>query len=65
MFFIALLLFSFWKTTARIQASVGVASGIVAILIIWCIINSWESDKGDSEKDGIVDILSEDESQTT
>jgi hypothetical protein len=60
-FFVALLLFSFEKATAHIQACVGAASGIVTILITWCIINSWESGSGDSERDEVIDILSEDE----
>ena len=64
-FFVALLLFSFKKTDTRIWASVGAASGIVTILIIWCIINSWESDSGDSERDEVIDIISEDGSHTT
>jgi len=64
-FFVALLLFSFQNATTHIRVWVGAASGIVTILIIWCIINSWDSDSGDSERDGVIDILPEDESHAT
>jgi hypothetical protein len=50
-FFIALLLFSFQNTTTEIRVFVGAASGSVTIFIIWCIVNSWDSGFGDSEKD--------------
>ena len=63
-FFIALLLFSFEKTTAHIRAWVGAASGIVTILIIWCIINSWDSDSCDSERDELIDVISEPEDES-
>jgi predicted tellurium resistance membrane protein TerC len=64
MFFLALLLFSFQNATTHIRAWVGTASGIVTILVACCIINSWESDSGDSERDEVIDIISEDGSHT-
>ena len=64
-FFIALLLFSFQNATTHIRGSLGATSGFVTILVIWCIINSWDSGSGDSEKDGVMDIISDDESHTT
>jgi hypothetical protein len=60
-FFVALLLFAFQNATTAIRASVGVASGIVTILITWCIVNSWDSSISDSERDELRDIISEDE----
>jgi len=64
-FFVALLLFSFRNTTPHIRAWVGTASGFVIILIVWCIITSWDSDSGDSEWDEMADVVSEDELHTT
>jgi len=61
MFFVALLIFCFQNETKSIRISVGVASGIVVVLIIWCIVNCWDSSLGDSERDELRDILSEDE----
>ena len=63
-FFVALLLFSLQNATAHIRAWVGAASGVVTILITWCIINSWDSDSCDSERDELIDIISEDGSHT-
>jgi len=60
-FFVALLLFSFQDATTHIRTCVGAASGIVTILIIWCIINCWDSDSGKSEKNGVIDIPSEED----
>jgi hypothetical protein len=60
-FFIALLLFSFQKTTTEIRVLVGVAAGSVTFLVICCIVNCWESSTVDSEKDELRDILPEDE----
>lgn len=56
-FFVALLLFSFQNAKTDIRVSLGVASGIVTILITWCIINSWDSSISDSESDKLVDVL--------
>ncbi len=64
-FFVALLLFSFRNATTHIRASLGAASGFVTVLIIWCIINFWDSESSDSERDGLIDILPEDEPHTT
>ena len=58
-FFVALLLFSFQNATTHVRAWVGAASGVVGILIAWCIINFWESDSGGSERDEVIDIISE------
>jgi predicted tellurium resistance membrane protein TerC len=60
-FFVALLLFSLQDATTHIRTCVGAASGIVTILIIWCIINCWDSDSGKSEKNGVIDIPSEED----
>jgi hypothetical protein len=38
-----------------IRIFVGTAAGIVAVLISWCIINSWDSGDGDSEDDELID----------
>ena len=61
-FFVALLLFCFQNETKSIWISVGVASGIVVVLIIWCIVNCWDSSIRDSERDELRDLLSEGES---
>jgi hypothetical protein len=58
-FFVALLLFSFQKMRKAICISVGIAAGVVTVLICWCIINSWDSGDEDSENDELID----DESQ--
>ena len=60
-FFVALLLFTFKNATTNIRVSVGAASGFVAILIIWCIINFWDSGiDSESERDELISIPSED-----
>lgn len=61
MFFVALLLFSFKDETKRIRIAVGVASGMVVVLIGFCIINCWDSSIRDSEKDELKDIISEED----
>jgi hypothetical protein len=58
-FFAALLLLTFRKATTDIRVSVGVASGIVAILITWCIVNFWDLGIADWEGDD-TGIVSED-----
>ena len=60
-FFVALLLFSFQDMKTDIRVSLGAASGIVTILITWCIINSWDSSISDSESDKLIDVLPVDE----
>ena len=54
-FFVALLLFSFQKMKKAICISVGIAGGVVTVLIFWCIINSWDSGNEDSENDELID----------
>jgi hypothetical protein len=44
-FFVALLIFSFQNTSRKIWITVGTAAGIVAILIIWCIQNTWDQEE--------------------
>ena len=58
-FFVALLIFSFQNTTRRIQITVGIAAGIVSILILLCIINTWDREE---EKEKPVDWPYEPES---
>ena len=60
-FFVALLLFSFQNEMTRIRIPVGVASGIVVVLIIWCIVHCWDSSLGDSEREELIVILPEGE----
>ena len=60
-FFVALLLFSFQNEMTRIRVPMGVASGIVVVLIIWCIVNCWDSSLGDSEREELIVILPEGE----
>jgi L-lactate permease len=60
-FFVALLLFSFKKETKGIRIAVGVASGMVVILIVFCIVNCWDSSIRNSEKDELKDIISEED----
>ncbi|KAH8995331.1 hypothetical protein EDB92DRAFT_196297 [Lactarius akahatsu] len=50
-FFVALLIFSFQDTTREIWISVGTAAGIVAILIVWCIKNTWDPVEGEEPID--------------
>ena len=50
-FFVALLIFSFQNTSKKIWISVGSAAGIVAILIVWCVSNTW--DPGEEEEEPI------------
>jgi hypothetical protein len=64
-FFVALLLFSFQNETIGIRITVGLASGAVVILIIWCIVNCWDSSIGDSERDELIVILPEGERKVT
>jgi len=47
-FFVALLFFSFQGTTTSTRISMGVTAGIVSVLILWCIIDLWDSGDGDS-----------------
>jgi hypothetical protein len=54
-FFAALLLFSCQNMRRSIRVSVGLAAGIVAVLIFWCIVNSWDSGDGHSENDDLID----------
>lgn len=54
-FFIAVLLLSFQDTTTEIRVLIGAAAGFVAALIIWCIVNSWDSGKEDSREDELID----------
>ncbi|KAN0140935.1 hypothetical protein V8E53_001379 [Lactarius tabidus] len=42
-FFVALLIFSFQNMSRTIWIGVGTAVGIVTVLIVWCIINNWDS----------------------
>ncbi|KAN0140932.1 hypothetical protein V8E53_001376 [Lactarius tabidus] len=50
-FFVALLIFSFQNMSRTIWISVGTAAGIVAFLIVWCIINTWDSEEREDEPD--------------
>ncbi|KAN0140922.1 hypothetical protein V8E53_001366, partial [Lactarius tabidus] len=50
-FFIALLIFSFQNMPRTILISVGTAAGIVTFLIVWCIINTWDSGEQQDEPD--------------
>ncbi|KAH9046321.1 hypothetical protein EDB83DRAFT_2553734 [Lactarius deliciosus] len=44
-FFVALLIFSFQDTSMRIWIPVGTAAGIITILIVWCIGNTWDPEE--------------------
>ena len=48
-FFVALLIFSFQNTSRRIWITVGIAAGIVTILILWCIYNTWDREEEKEE----------------
>ncbi len=48
-FLIALLLINFLHTTRENWISVGTAAGIITILRVWCIMNTW--DLGDREEE--------------
>ncbi|KAI9443655.1 hypothetical protein BJY52DRAFT_1157174 [Lactarius psammicola] len=48
-FFVALLIFSFQNTSRRIWIPVGTAAGIVTILMIWCIGNTWDPEERGEE----------------
>ena len=50
-FFVAVLLFSFQNVTAEIRVFVGAASGLVTVLVIFCIVYSWDSGIDNSEMD--------------
>ena len=50
-FFIALLMFSFQNMPRTIYLSVGTAAAIVTVLIVWCIINTWDSEEREEEPD--------------
>ena len=64
-FFVAVLLFSFRNEMMRIWIPVGIASGIVVALVIWCIVNCWDSSIGDSEREELMVILPEGEKHVT
>ncbi|KAH9963109.1 hypothetical protein BJV74DRAFT_335849 [Russula compacta] len=64
-FFIAVLLLSFQNTTTEIRVLIGAAAAFVAALIIWCIVNSWDSGKEDSREDELIDIPTENEPNIT
>ncbi|KAI0293518.1 hypothetical protein BC826DRAFT_373727 [Russula brevipes] len=53
-FFIAVLISSFWKAKKNIWIPVAVSASFVAALILWCIVNSWDSD---SDEDDPIDNL--------
>jgi hypothetical protein len=46
MFFIALLLFSFYYSNTSTRAFVALASALLSILTLWCIGRAWESSDG-------------------
>ncbi|KAI9459417.1 hypothetical protein BJY52DRAFT_1265560 [Lactarius psammicola] len=48
-FFIALLIFSFQNTSMRIWIPVGTAAGVITILIIWCVGNTWDPEEQEEE----------------
>ncbi|KAI0293045.1 hypothetical protein BC826DRAFT_1143101 [Russula brevipes] len=48
-FFIAVLISSFWKAKKNTWIAVAVSASLVAALIFWCIVNSWDSDDRGSE----------------
>ena len=60
-FFVSLLIFSFKKEKRGIWIAVGVPSGMVVILIVFCIVNCWDSSIRNSEKDELKDIISEED----
>ena len=60
-FFVSLLIFSFKKEKKGIWIAVGVPSGMVVILIVFCIANCWDSSIRNSEKDELKDIISEED----
>ncbi|KAH9020473.1 hypothetical protein EDB85DRAFT_522627 [Lactarius pseudohatsudake] len=57
-FFVALLIFSFQDTSMRIWIPVGTAAGVIAILIIWVIGNTWDPKEQEEE---YIDMLYEPE----
>ncbi|KAH9071181.1 hypothetical protein EDB83DRAFT_320689 [Lactarius deliciosus] len=48
-FFVALLIFSFQDTSMRIWIPVGTAAGVITILIIWVIGNTWDPKEQEEE----------------
>ena len=48
-FFAALSIFSFQNTSRRIWIPVGTAAGIITILIVWCIGNTWDTEEREEE----------------
>lgn len=46
MFFIALLLFSFYYSNTPTRIFVAVASAMLAALTVWCVGRAWESSDG-------------------
>ncbi|KAI9446143.1 hypothetical protein H4582DRAFT_533518 [Lactarius indigo] len=54
-FFVALLIFSFQDTSMRIWIPVGTAAGVITILIIWVIGNTWDpkEEEGEEEEEHI------------
>jgi ABC-type nickel/cobalt efflux system permease component RcnA len=46
MFFIALLLFSFYYSNTSTRVFVVVASALLSVLTVWCIRRAWESSDG-------------------
>jgi len=48
-FFVALLIFSFQNTSKKIWITVGTAAGIVTILIVCCVKNTWEPEEQEEE----------------
>jgi hypothetical protein len=50
-FFIALLMFSFQNMSRKIWIPVGIAAGIVTVLVVWCISNTWDPEERGEESD--------------
>ena len=50
-FFVALLIFSFQNMSRKTWIPVGIAAGIVTVLIIWCIVNTWDQEEREEEPD--------------
>ena len=44
-FFVALLIFSFQNMSRKTWIPMGIVAGIVTLLIVWCIANTWDPEE--------------------
>ena len=48
-FFVALLIFSFQNMSRKTWIPMGIVAGIVTLLIVWCIANTWDPEEWEEE----------------